>query len=149
MFNKSEIPVVILAGGYGSRLSEKTNLLPKPMIEIGGRPILHHIINIFIKQGFKRFFILGGYKHEIIMNYFRGWCGEIESLKITFLKKENFFKKEEKITNKCNFDLKMEDVSISVINTGLNTLTGGRLGRILTRLEMINLFLRMVTDLQI
>ena len=44
MLKKSDIPVVILAGGYGSRLSEKTNLLPKPMIEVGGKPILHHII---------------------------------------------------------------------------------------------------------
>ncbi len=135
MLNKLDIPIVILAGGYGSRLSEKTNSLPKPMIDVGDKPILHHIINIFINQGFKKFFILGGYKHEIIMNYFREWCGHTENLKISYSKKNNCFKKEEIIKEKCNFELNLEEVTISVIDTGLNTMTGGRLGRVLSNLN--------------
>ena len=62
--------VVILAGGKGTRISEYTKLLPKPMIQIGSKPILEHIINYYIKFGFKDFIIASGYKHVIIKNYF-------------------------------------------------------------------------------
>ena len=57
MLSKKKIQVLILAGGYGSRLSEKTNLIPKPMIRVVNKPILHHILKIYINQGFKKFFI--------------------------------------------------------------------------------------------
>jgi glucose-1-phosphate cytidylyltransferase len=63
--------VVILAGGKGTRLSEYTKILPKPMIKIGSKPILEHIINYYIKFGFKDFIIASGYKHNIIKNYFK------------------------------------------------------------------------------
>ena len=63
--------VVILAGGKGTRISEYTKILPKPMIKIGSRPILEHIINYYIKFGFKDFIIASGYKHEVIKNYFK------------------------------------------------------------------------------
>ena len=63
--------VVILAGGKGTRLSEYTKILPKPMIEIGSKPILEHIINYYMKFGFKDFIIASGYKHNIIKNYFK------------------------------------------------------------------------------
>lgn len=63
--------VVILAGGKGTRISEYTKILPKPMIKIGSRPILEHIINYYIKFGFKDFIIASGYKHEVINNYFK------------------------------------------------------------------------------
>ena len=63
--------VVILAGGKGTRISEYTKILPKPMIKIGSKPILEHIINYYIKFGFKDFIIASGYKHMIIKNYFK------------------------------------------------------------------------------
>ena len=63
--------VVILAGGKGTRISEYTKILPKPMIKIGTKPILEHIINYYIKFGFKDFIIATGYKHNIIKNYFK------------------------------------------------------------------------------
>ena len=63
--------VVILAGGKGTRISEYTKILPKPMIKIGTKPILEHIINYYIKFGFKDFIIASGYKHNIIKDYFK------------------------------------------------------------------------------
>ena len=63
--------VVILAGGKGSRISEYTKILPKPMIKVGSKPILEHIINYYIKFGFDDFIIASGYKHKIIKNYFK------------------------------------------------------------------------------
>tara|TARA_B100000787_G_scaffold169698_1_gene161818 strand:- start:46 stop:750 length:705 start_codon:yes stop_codon:yes gene_type:complete len=89
---------VILAGGYGSRLYEKTKHIPKPMVKIGGIPILHHIIQIYLKQGFNDFLICGGYKQNIIKDYFKN------------IKKDKF--------------------KVEVINTGLKTLTGGRLKKL-------------------
>ena len=132
MLSKKKIPVLILAGGYGSRLSEKTNLIPKPMIRVGDKPILHHILEIYLKQGFKQFYILGGYKCEVIMNYFRSFCGEVNELKIS--NKNNSFSYEEKF-EKNNFNELYKEVTISVINTGLDTMTGGRLGRVLPLLN--------------
>ena len=63
--------VVILAGGKGTRISEYTKILPKPMIKVGTKPILEHIINYYIKFGFKDFIIASGYKHSIIKDYFK------------------------------------------------------------------------------
>ena len=62
--------VVILAGGYGSRLSEYTKVIPKPMVLIGGIPILRHIIQIYLNQGFNDFYIALGYKGDVIKKYF-------------------------------------------------------------------------------
>ena len=63
--------IVILAGGKGTRISEYTKSIPKPMIKIGSKPILEHIIRYYIKYGFEDFIIAGGYKHYIIRNYFK------------------------------------------------------------------------------
>tara|TARA_Y100000768_G_C23910701_1_gene649843 strand:+ start:18 stop:713 length:696 start_codon:yes stop_codon:yes gene_type:complete len=63
--------VVILAGGKGTRISEYTNILPKPMIKVGSKPILEHIINYYIKFGFNDFIVASGYKHKIIENHFK------------------------------------------------------------------------------
>ena len=89
--------VVILAGGLGTRLSEYTKLIPKPMVKIGGKPIILRIINLYKKYGFKEFYIALGYKGNVI---------------------RNFFKK------------KVKDVKINLIETGKNTMTGGRLKRL-------------------
>ncbi|MDB9784281.1 sugar phosphate nucleotidyltransferase [Pelagibacteraceae bacterium] len=86
--------VVILAGGFGTRLSEYTKILPKPMVKVGGKPILLHIMNHYAKYGFDNFYIALGYKGEIIKKYF---------------KKKKFKWK------------------INLIETGKNTMTGGRL----------------------
>ena len=64
---------VILAGGFGTRLAEYTNLIPKPMVEIGGKPILWHIMNIYSKYGYNDFVIALGYKGEIIKDYFQNY----------------------------------------------------------------------------
>ena len=86
--------VVILCGGKGTRLSEETKVKPKPMVEIGKKPILSHIIDIFKRQGFNEFILALGYKGEIIQNYFK------------------------------------KNKNIQCIDTGKNTLTGGRLLRL-------------------
>ncbi|MDA9694799.1 sugar phosphate nucleotidyltransferase [Candidatus Pelagibacter sp.] len=89
--------VVILAGGLGTRLSEYTKLVPKPMVKIGGKPIILRIINLYKKYGFNEFYIALGYKGNVI---------------------RNFFKK------------KIKDVKVNLIETGKNTMTGGRLKRL-------------------
>ena len=63
--------VVILAGGFGTRLSEITTKIPKPMVRVGKLPLIMHIINIYKKFGLKEFIIAGGYKYKIILNYFK------------------------------------------------------------------------------
>jgi|TARA_B110000027_G_C16043258_1_gene266437 glucose-1-phosphate cytidylyltransferase len=67
------IKVVILAGGLGSRLSELTNKIPKPMVKIGGKPMIAHIINLYVKYGFKNFIIAGGYKYKVIQKFFKNY----------------------------------------------------------------------------
>ena len=69
--NNFNMKVVILAGGKGTRISEYTKLIPKPMVQIGQKPILEHIINYYMKFGFKDFLIAGGYKSSIIKAYFK------------------------------------------------------------------------------
>ena len=64
---------VILAGGFGTRLSEETNIIPKPMIEIGNKPILWHIMKIYSSYGYKEFIICGGYKQDYIKEYFKNY----------------------------------------------------------------------------
>ena len=63
--------VIILAGGFGSRLSEYTDRIPKPMVEIGGKPILYHLMEIFSNYGHKNFYLALGYKSEVIVNFFK------------------------------------------------------------------------------
>lgn len=109
--------VLILAGGLGTRLSEETNIIPKPLIEIGDKPILWHIMKIYAANGFKEFVILLGYKGHMIKEYF-----------------SNYY-----IQNDMSIDLQnnkiethnshKDDWKVTLIDTGVNSMTGGRVKR--------------------
>lgn len=107
---------VILAGGYGTRLSEETTKKPKPLVEIGHRPIIWHIMKNLNFQGFSRFIILAGYKAYSIKEYFLNYYAHQSDLQIDM--------KQNKITYLKSYS---EDWVIEVIDTGLDTMTGGRL----------------------
>ena len=108
--------VVILAGGYGSRLGDETSVKPKPMVEIGDMPILWHIMKIYSYYGFNDFIILLGYKGNVIKEYFLNYIKYNNNLRITF---------EE---NKCEvLQLGKEKWKVDLVDTGLNTLTGKRI----------------------
>ena len=111
--------VVILAGGYGTRLSEETDIRPKPMVEIGNKPILWHIMKIYSVQGFNDFIICLGYKGEVIKSYFANLY--LNSSDISFNTLEEHF---EVIRNYS------PDWKVTLVDTGLDTFTGGRLLRI-------------------
>lgn len=111
--------VVILAGGLGTRISEETHLIPKPMIEIGDKPMILHIMSLYAKYGFTEFIICGGYKVDVIKKYFADFAllnGDVE----IDLKSNTVYNR-----NPLNIDWK-----ITVCDTGLETMTGGRLKRI-------------------
>lgn len=112
--------VVILAGGLGTRISEESYLKPKPMIEIGGKPILWHIMKIYSSYGFNDFIICAGYKQEVIKEYFANYY--LRNSDVTF----DFSDNGKMIVHHKNF----EDWKVSIIDTGLNTQTGGRVKRI-------------------
>lgn len=117
--------VVILAGGYGTRFSEKTQYLPKPLIEIGGKPILWHIMKIYAHYGFNDFIICLGYKGDLIKDYFYNM--NIRDCDITIDYRNGF-----QITNHSST---IEPWRITLIDTGLDTMTGGRLKRIAPYLD--------------
>ena len=111
--------VVILAGGLGTRLSEETEVKPKPMVEIGGMPILWHIMKIYSTQGFNEFIICLGYKGFLIKEYFANYFLHLSDVTI------------ELSTGKIEVhDCKSEDIKMTLIDTGINTQTGGRIKRI-------------------
>ncbi len=111
--------VVILAGGLGTRLSEETDLKPKPMVEIGGKPILWHIMKIYSYYGFNDFIICCGYKGYHIKEYFANYF--LHQADITIDLVENSINVHKS---------KAEPWKITMVDTGLNTLTGGRIKRI-------------------
>lgn len=110
---------VILAGGLGTRLSEETSLKPKPMVEIGGKPILWHILKIYSSHGINDFIICCGYKGYFIKEYFDNYS--LHSSDITFDMKENKTIVHEQRTEPWN---------VTLVDTGENTMTGGRLKRV-------------------
>ena len=112
--------VVILAGGYGTRISEESHLKPKPMIEIGGNPILWHIMKIYSHYGFNDFIICCGYKGYSIKEYFANYY--LHRSNITF-----DFANNNEMTIHSNI---VEPWKVTLIDTGLDTMTGGRLKRI-------------------
>ena len=107
---------VILAGGLGTRLSEETYLKPKPMVEIGGRPILWHIMKIYSAYGINEFIICCGYKGFLIKEYFANYF--LNQSDVTFQTKNNSMKVHQN---------KTEPWSVTLVNTGIDTMTGGRL----------------------
>lgn len=110
--------VLILAGGFGTRLSEQTEVKPKPMVEIGGKPILWHILKIYSAHGFNDFVILLGYKGYIIKEYFANYFLHQSDLTIDI--------KNNKIEIHDNYS---ENWKITLVDTGSDTLTGGRIKR--------------------
>ncbi len=110
---------VILAGGLGTRISEETHLKPKPMIEIGGKPILWHIMKIYSFYGIKKFIICCGYKGYLIKEYFANYFLHMNDVTINISKNEIFF-----------HESKSEPWEITLVDTGENCMTGGRLKRV-------------------
>mgnify|MGYP000498193228 FL=1 len=110
--------VLLLAGGYGTRLSEETDIRPKPMVEIGGKPILWHIMKTYSEYGFNEFVILLGYKGYLIKEYF-----------------SNYFLHQSDVTiNTKNGKMEIhnnssENWKVTLLDTGINSMTGGRIKR--------------------
>lgn len=113
--------VVILAGGLGTRISEESQFRPKPMIEIGGMPILWHIMKEYSYYGYDEFIICAGYKQEYIKEWFAGYF--IHNSDVTF---DYTHGKDNVIFHHTN----IEPWKVTVVDTGYNTLTGGRIKRI-------------------
>lgn len=113
--------VVILAGGFGTRISEESHLRPKPMIEIGGQPILWHIMKQYSAHGFNEFVICAGYKQNVIKEYFADYF--LHTSDITF----DFTNGRNDMTVHHNSS---EPWKVSVVDTGLHTMTGGRVRRV-------------------
>lgn len=113
---ESKLKVVIFAGGRGTRLSEKTNLIPKPMVEIGGIPMIVHLMSHFAHYGHTDFIILGGYKVDYIKEYFIGLRQRHSSVIIDYE------------SNSINFiNKKILNWKVTILDTGVDTLTGKRL----------------------
>jgi glucose-1-phosphate cytidylyltransferase len=108
--------VVILAGGRGTRISEETEVVPKPMVEIGGKPILWHIMKIYSSYGFNEFIICLGYKGYLVKEYFSHYFMHMSDITIDLSKNET------KIHTTAS-----EPWKITLVDTGLETMTGGRL----------------------
>lgn len=110
--------VVILAGGLGTRLSEETRLIPKPMVEIGGKPILWHIMKIYSYYGFNDFVILTGYKSHIIKDYFVNYYQRYSDITVDM------------VNNTVDIHrIQTEPWKVTMLYTGENTMTGGRIKR--------------------
>lgn len=113
--------VVILAGGYGTRISEESQFKPKPMIEIGGKPILWHIMKEYSYYGFNDFIICAGYKQHVIKEWFADYFLHNSDITFDFSAGNN---------DMIIHDRHVEPWKVTVVDTGLNTMTGGRIKRI-------------------
>lgn len=124
MINRKEfkdIPVVILAGGFGTRLREQTEFIPKPVVPIGNKPILWHIMKIYSYYGFKRFIICLGYKGDIIKDYFLNYRFKNSDFTINLGKHNDIY------FNKSN---NIDDWQVTLADTGLKAMTGSRIKQI-------------------
>jgi glucose-1-phosphate cytidylyltransferase len=117
--NNNKMKAVILAGGLGTRLSEETSLKPKPMVEIGGKPILWHIMKMYSTHGVNDFIVCCGYKGYVIKEYFANYF--LHQSDVTFSMKENTMKVHKK---------RSEPWVITLVDTGDSSMTGGRLSRV-------------------
>ncbi len=115
---------IILAGGLGTRLSEETIVRPKPMVEIGEKPILWHLMKIYAEYGYREFIIALGYKGEVVKEYFLNYYYRQSDLTIDL--------KIGKVTTKNSG---FEEWTVHLTDTGLNSMTGGRLHRLKDRLS--------------
>ena len=111
--------VVILAGGFGSRLQEETTIRPKPMVEIGGKPILWHILNIYSAYGFNEFVLALGFKAEHIKEYFLNFYALNNDLTVDLADGKSEIHQG-----------RQPNWKINLVDTGLNTMTGGRIKRL-------------------
>lgn len=123
------IKAIILAGGFGSRLSEETSTKPKPLIEIGGRPILWHIMKHYSFHGINKFVICCGYKGYLIKEYFANYFLHMSD--VTFDIKNNKMKVHQRFA---------EPWEVTLVETGDNTMTGGRIKKISSYVENDKLF---------
>ncbi len=117
--SKENVKVIILAGGMGTRLKEETEFKPKPMVEIGGMPILLHIMKIYSHYGFNDFIIALGYKGNMIKNYFLNYLALNNDIEVDL--------KENKISFLTNDH---EKFKVTLVDTGLNTMTGARIRKL-------------------
>ena len=118
--------VVILCGGLGTRLREETEYRPKPMVPIGGRPILWHIMKLYARFGHKDFILCLGYKGEVIKDYFRNYLWHMSDVTLQLGKQPSF---------QYHSSHAEEDWTVTLLETGLETQTGGRLRRALTHIS--------------
>lgn len=116
--------VVILAGGLGTRLAEYTDRIPKPMVPIGGKPILWHIMNIYASQGLNEFVLALGYKADVVKNYFNNFYTLNSDFTVDLSTNEHVIHQHKEI-----------DWKITLVDTGLHTMTGGRIKRLAPYLE--------------
>lgn len=113
--------VVILAGGFGTRISEESQFKPKPMVELGGMPIMLHIMKLYSHYGYNEFIICAGYKQHVIKEYFADYFLHMSDITYDFTKGNNNM-----IIHHSHF----EPWKVTVVDTGLNTMTGGRVKRV-------------------
>lgn len=121
---------VILCGGLGTRLAEETQVKPKPMVEIGGRPILWHIMKIYEHHGFREFMLALGYKGELIKDYFLNYHARLSDLTV------HLKSGRAEYSNPT-----AEDWQVSLLDTGADTMTGGRLLRLRPHLQSSGTFM--------
>ena len=115
---------MILAGGFGTRLAEETDVRPKPMVEIGGRPILWHIMQLYSKNGINEFVICAGYKSEYIKKFFLDYAATLSDFTVDLATADIHIHQR-----------RAENWKVTVVDTGINTMTGGRIKR---ALEYVN-----------
>jgi glucose-1-phosphate cytidylyltransferase len=115
---------VILCGGLGTRLAEETQVKPKPMVEIGGRPIVWHVMKVYERHGFNDFTLALGYKGEVIKDYFLNYHARLSDLTVHLKKGQVDYSNPT-----------AEDWRVSLIDTGASTMTGGRLLRLKRHLQ--------------
>ena len=113
--------VVLLAGGFGTRISEESAFKPKPLVEIGGMPILWHIMKSYAYYGHNEFIVCAGYKQQAVKEWFSNYF--LDSSDVTFDYRNQ---KDSRVVHECH----AEPWSVTVVDTGLNTMTGGRIKRI-------------------